>query len=68
MQRNHGRVVFSLIFMLGLWVNSLSGCSVFRTAGRSVEAVGEGAGHAVAGTGRAVSRGASETEQEIKGR
>jgi hypothetical protein len=68
MQRNHSRAAFSIVLMLSLWVSSLSGCSVFRATGRGVEAVGEGAGHAVAGAGRAVSRGASETEQEIRGR
>ena len=60
--------VVSLTLMLGLWGSSMSGCAVFRAMGRSVEAVGAGAGEAVAGTGRAVSRAATETEQEIKGR
>jgi hypothetical protein len=66
MQRQYGRFVLILILMCGLWGSSISGCSVFRATGRGVEAVGEGAGQAVSGTGRAISRGATETEREIK--
>jgi hypothetical protein len=66
MQQKYGRFAFVLIVMFGLWSSSLSGCSVFRATGRSVEAVGAGAGEAVAGTGRAITRGASETEREIR--
>ena len=68
MKQNYGRVVLLLILMVELWGSSMSGCAMFRAMGRSVEAVGTGAGEAVAGTGRAVSRAATETEQEIKGR
>jgi len=68
MQQNRGRVVFLLFFLLGLCASSLGGCSVFHATGQSVEAVGEGAGHAVAGTGRAVSNAASETKRDITGR
>ena len=68
MKRHYGRVGVALTLMLGLWGSSISGCAVFRATGRSVEAVGAGAGEAVTGTGRAVSRAATETEQEIKGR
>jgi hypothetical protein len=68
MQRNRGRVVFSVLFLLGLCASSIGGCSVFHATGRSVEAVGEGAGHAVAGTGRAVSNAASETKRDLTGR
>ena len=66
MQQKYGRFVFVLLLMVGLWSSSLSGCSVFRATGRSVEAVGAGAGEAVSGTGRAISQGATETEREIK--
>jgi hypothetical protein len=66
MQQKYGRFAFVLLLMVGLWSSSLSGCSVFRATGRSVEAVGEGAGDAVSGTGRAISRGATETEREIR--
>jgi hypothetical protein len=66
MLRQCGRFAFVIIFMVGLWSSSLSGCSVFRATGRSVEAVGEGAGDAVAGTGRAITQGATETEREIR--
>ena len=66
MQQKYGRFAFVLLLMVGLWSSSLSGCSVFRATGRSVEAVGEGAGDAVSGTGRAISRGATETESEIR--
>ena len=68
MQRNRGRVVFPVLFLLGLCASSIGGCSVFHATGRSVEAVGEGAGHAVAGTGRAVSNAASETKRDLTGR
>jgi hypothetical protein len=68
MQRNHRRAAFSVLFVLGLCASSLAGCSVFRATGQSVEAVGEGAGHAVAGTGRAVSNAASETKRDLTGR
>jgi hypothetical protein len=68
MQRNRGRVIFSVLFLLGLCASSIGGCSVFHATGRSVEAVGEGAGHAVAGTGRAVSNAASETKRDLTGR
>jgi hypothetical protein len=68
MQQQYGRFVFMLMLVLGVWSSSLiiSGCSVFRATGRSVEAVGEGAGDAVSGTGRAISRGATEAEREIR--
>ena len=68
MQRNYGRAAFAVLFLLGLSTTSLSGCSVFHATGESVEAVGEGAGHAVAGTGRAVTNAASETKRDITGR
>lgn len=68
MQRNRGRLVFSVLFLLGLCASSIGGCAVFHATGRSVEAVGEGAGHAVAGTGRAVSNAASETKRDLFGR
>jgi len=67
MQQKYGRFIFVFILMYGLW-GSLSGCSVFRATGRSVEAVGAGAGEAVSGTGRAISRGATEAEHEVRGR
>jgi hypothetical protein len=68
MQRNQGRVAFAILVVLGLWASSLSGCAIFRATGQSVEAVGEGAGHAVAGTGRAVSNAARETKRDLTGR
>jgi len=68
MRGNRGRLVYSALFLLALCAGSLGGCAVFRATGRSVEAVGEGAGHAVAGTGRAVSSAASETKRDLFGR
>jgi hypothetical protein len=68
MQRNRGRGLFAVIFLLGLCASGIGGCSVFRATGQSVEAVGEGAGHAVAGTGRAVTNAASETKRDLTGR
>jgi hypothetical protein len=68
MQQNHRRLAFSVLFFLGLCASSLGGCSVFHATGQSVEAIGEGAGHAVAGTGRAVSKAASEIKRDLTGR
>ncbi len=65
MQQKQRRAAFLILFLLSLGAASLGGCSVFRATGQSVEAVGEGAGHAVAGTGRAVSNAASETKRDI---
>ena len=56
------------VFLFSLCVGMTTGCAVFRATGRSVEAVGEGAGHAVSGTGRAVKEAASETKRDITGR
>ncbi|HKA55617.1 MAG TPA: hypothetical protein VKJ47_18345 [Candidatus Binatia bacterium] len=67
MQQNHRRLVFSVLFLVSLCAGGLGGCSVFHATGRSVEAVGEGAGHAVAGTGRAVTNAASETKRDLTG-
>jgi hypothetical protein len=66
MRQKYAGFASAVILMVGLVSSSLSGCSVFRATGRSVEAVGSGAGEAVAGTGRAITRGASETEREIR--
>jgi hypothetical protein len=62
------RALSALLLLLGFCLSSSTGCSVFRATGRSVEAVGEGAGHAVAGTGRAVENAASETKRDLTGR
>jgi len=67
MRRNYRLMVFSIFFLLGFCI-SYSGCAIFRATGRTVEAVGEGAGHAVSGTGRAISNAASETKRELTGR
>lgn len=60
--------LISAVFIFTICVAAFAGCAVFRATGRSVEAVGEGAGHAVAGTGRAVESAASETKRDITGR
>lgn len=55
---------------------TLSGCTVFRAGGDTIEAIGEGAttafvglasgtGHAIAGTGRAISSAAGSTAQAV---
>jgi len=54
--------------LFSLCVGMNTGCAVFRATGRSVEAVGEGAGHAVSGTGDAIKDAASETKRDIRGR
>lgn len=68
MRQYTGRLVFLTLFLIGSSLSNLSGCAVFRATGRSVEAVGEGAGHAVAGTGRAVEGAARETKHDLTGR
>jgi hypothetical protein len=68
MRQNRERAIFLILFVLSLWASSMSGCTVFRATGQSVEAVGEGAGRAVAGTGRAVSNAANETKRDLTGR
>lgn len=68
MQRRWYNIGVFGMFLFSLCVGLNTGCSVFRATGRSVEAVGEGAGHAVAGTGRAVEKAASETKRDITGR
>ena len=68
MRSNPGRLVYSALLLFSLCAGGLGGCAVFRATGRSVEAVGEGAGHAVAGTGRAVENAASETKRDLFGR
>ncbi len=46
----------SLIAFLLIYVAmTFSACPLFRATGDSVEAVGEGTGHAISGTGRAIS-------------
>lgn len=64
MQRNYRRTAYVAVVVLSLGIVG-SGCSVFRATGRSVEAVGEGAGHAVSGTGEAISDAASETKRDL---
>jgi hypothetical protein len=44
---------------------TLTGCALFQALGDTVESLGEGAGHAVAGTGRAISRAAGSTSETI---
>jgi len=68
MKRKYVRVMTPVLLLLGLCTSTISGCAVFRATGRSVEAVGEGAGHAVAGTGQAISGAARETKRDITGR
>jgi hypothetical protein len=46
---------FFLIFLI-----TIVSCSVFRATGRSVEAVGDGVGRAVTGTGQAIEDAADE--------
>lgn len=67
MQPNYQRMACVAMIALSLGI-ATSGCSIFRATGRSVEAVGEGAGHAVSGTGRAISDAASETKRTLTGK
>ena len=68
MQQNRSSIFIVSLFVFSLCISSISGCSVFRATGQSVEAIGEGAGHAVAGTGRAVEDAASQTKRDLTGR
>jgi hypothetical protein len=56
--------VFKFICMV-FFVFLLSSCALFQAVGDTVESLGEGAGHAVAGTGRAISRAAGSTSESI---
>ena len=50
------------ILFVGVLLSSFAGCALFEATGDSVTAVGEGAGHAVAGTGRAISNAAEDLD------
>ena len=56
------------VCLFSLCVGTSTGCAVFRATGSSVKAVGEGAGHAVSGTGQAIKNAAGETKRDITGR
>lgn len=56
----------ALIVVAGLCMLNLSGCPIFRATGEGVEAVGQGAGTAIKGTGRAIMNGADDTENDIR--
>jgi hypothetical protein len=68
MRRYGVRLTIPALLLIGMCLSSSSGCAVFRATGRTVEAVGQGAGHAVAGAGRAVESAASETKRDLTGR
>jgi hypothetical protein len=68
MKRKYARVMTPVLLLLGFCISAISGCAVFRATGETVEAVGEGAGHAVAGTGEAISGAARETKRDLTGR
>ena len=51
---NRMRITFALTLMFAPL--ALEGCALFKATGRTVEATGEGAGHAVAETGRAITQ------------
>lgn len=66
MKHSSSYIVVLGVMVLGLWLSTMQGCAVFRATGRSIEAVGEGAGHAVAETGEAVSDAAQETKRDLR--
>ena len=68
--RNKVELVSLITVMLiaGFSLLSVSGCSVFRATGRGVEAVGDGAGTAISGTGRAIADGADDTQDDLRRR
>jgi hypothetical protein len=55
--------VFALVALVTLLTTS---CGWIRATGDTVEAVGDGLGHAVEETGDAIGRAASKTEDEIE--
>jgi hypothetical protein len=66
MESKVGRTsLIALMVIAGLCMLSSAGCSIFRATGEAVESVGQGAGTAVKGTGRAIVHGADDTEDEI---
>ena len=65
MKHRSARIVGLLVMLTGLGLTGIQGCAVFRATGRSIEAVGQGAGHAIAGTGEAVSDAARETKRDL---
>jgi hypothetical protein len=68
MQQYHSRLFVVGLVCLGLCASGITGCAVFRATGQTVEAVGEGAGHAVSGTGQAIENAAGETKRDLTGR
>lgn len=62
--KNALKTILSMTFLTALTVG-YCGCGWLRATGDSVEAVGEGAAHALDETGHAVSRAADQTEDEI---
>lgn len=49
------------LFVILVFVSTLSACPVVRGTGNAIEATGEGIGHAAEGTGRAI----GETGREL---
>lgn len=68
MRQRHRRLLVTGLLGLSLCTGGLMGCAVFRATGQTVEAVGEGAGHAVSGTGQAIENAAGETKRDLTGR
>ena len=56
----------TLLVIAGLFMLSSYGCSIFRATGEGVEAVGQGAGTAITGTGHAIVNGADDTSDDLK--
>jgi hypothetical protein len=55
-----------MMVMVGVFMLSFSGCSIFRATGHGVSAVGQGAGDAISGTGQAIVDGANDTEDDLR--
>jgi hypothetical protein len=77
-QRCTFRVRGSVVALSLAYILSMNGCSVCRAVGDTVESVGTGAGrvltgfasgtgHAIAGTGRAISNAAGRNPMKLKG-
>jgi hypothetical protein len=56
----------ALMAIAGLCLVSFPGCSIFRATGEGVEALGQGTGTVIRGTGQAIVQGADDTENDIR--
>ena len=68
MKMFRGAATLAAVLLAGSFIAGASGCSIFKATGQSVEAIGEGAGTAVRGTGRAIGDAADESKETLTGK